>query len=184
MPKYMLCFALVADGQTEEAREILNELEEFAENGYMKPYFVAMAYAALGEIDAAFEWFEKAVKERDEWMIWFGTDPKLDALRKDTRYLDILAETNNPIICTANPSNGRSTNDRKNGKINRRFAVQIFECGAIRAIRRRIFEHRSGRRSDDAAFKCAAFSRASDEFGFAFRRTRNRPVCRGTRTRC
>ena len=28
MPKYMLCFALVADGQYEKAREILNEIFE------------------------------------------------------------------------------------------------------------------------------------------------------------
>ena len=31
-------------------------------------------------------------------MIWFGTDPKLDALRKDKRYLDLLEKTNNPIF--------------------------------------------------------------------------------------
>ena len=64
MPKYMLCFALVADGQTDKAREVLKEVLEFAENNYVKPYFMAMCYAALGELDAAFELFEKALEEQ------------------------------------------------------------------------------------------------------------------------
>lgn len=98
MPKYMLCFALVANGQTEEAQKVLNEFKEFAESNYVKPYFLAMSYAALGELDAALGWFEKAIEGRDEWMIWFGTDPKLDALRKDKRYSEILERTNNPIF--------------------------------------------------------------------------------------
>ena len=98
LPRYMLCHALVADGRREEARRVLNEVVALAEETYVKPYFVAMSYAALGETDAAFEWFEKAVEGRDDWMIWFGTDIKLDELRKDKRYFEILRQTNNPII--------------------------------------------------------------------------------------
>ena len=98
LPKYMLCHALVADGRREEAREILTQLLALAEKSYVKPYFVAMSCVALGEIDLAFEWFEKAVEGRDDWMIWFGTDIKLDPLRRDKRYFEILRKTNNPII--------------------------------------------------------------------------------------
>jgi serine/threonine-protein kinase len=98
LPRYMLCHALVADGQKEEARRVLDEVLALAGKSYVKPYFVAQAYAALGEIELAFEWFEKAVEGRDDWMIWFGTDIKLDALRQDPRYYEILRKTNNPII--------------------------------------------------------------------------------------
>jgi serine/threonine protein kinase/Tfp pilus assembly protein PilF len=98
MPYYMLCFALVDAGRREEARGILDEMKAYSEKTYVKPYFIAMAHAALGEKDEAFEWFEKAVEERNEWMIWFGTDPKLDVLRGDARYFEILKWTNNPII--------------------------------------------------------------------------------------
>jgi tetratricopeptide (TPR) repeat protein len=94
----MLCHALVADGQKEEARRVLDEVLALAGKSYVKPYFVAQAYAALGEIELAFECFEKAVEGRDDWMIWFGTDIKLDALRQDPRYYEILRKTNNPII--------------------------------------------------------------------------------------
>jgi adenylate cyclase len=98
LPKYMLCFALVADERREEAQRVLDSIAASAKTQYVKPYFVAMAYTALGEIDSAFEWFEKSIEERDDWMIWFGTDIKLDALRKDARYFEILRKTNNPII--------------------------------------------------------------------------------------
>ena len=98
LPRYMLCHALVADGQHEEARKVLREVLALAETTYVKPYFVAMMCVALGEIEMAFEWFEKAVGQRDDWMIWFGTDIKLDPLRRDRRYFEILRKNNNPII--------------------------------------------------------------------------------------
>jgi hypothetical protein len=98
LPKYMLCHALVVDGLREEARRDLNEVLALAAETYVKPYFVAMVCAAFGENDLAFEWFEKAVHGRNDWMVWFGTDIKLDALRKERRYFEILRQTNNPII--------------------------------------------------------------------------------------
>ncbi|MCU1289221.1 MAG: Serine/threonine protein kinase [Acidobacteria bacterium] len=98
LPRHLLCFALVADGQRDEARKVLEEILEISRRQHVKPYFIAMAYVAVGESDAAFEWFEKAIEERNEWMIWFGIDPKLDALRNDPRYTEILKRTKNPII--------------------------------------------------------------------------------------
>ncbi|MBX7170296.1 MAG: protein kinase [Pyrinomonadaceae bacterium] len=97
MPKFMLCFALAADNNYEDARKVLAEIKSLGEKGYLKPYYLGMAYAAVGENDLAFEWFEKSLEARDEWMIWFGVDASLDKLRKDPRYLDILRRTNNPI---------------------------------------------------------------------------------------
>ncbi len=99
LPKYMLCFALVADGRRDEARTVLDELLDAAP-GSAKPFFVAMACIALGEIDLAFEWFDRAVAEHDEWMTWFGTEPKLDPIRRDPRYFKILEQTGNPIIAS------------------------------------------------------------------------------------
>ena len=98
LPRYMLGFALVAAGRREEADRVLECVLDLTRRQYVKPYFVAMTFAALGKVDEAFEWFEKSIEERDEWMIWFGTDIKLDALRKDKRYFEILRKTNNPII--------------------------------------------------------------------------------------
>jgi serine/threonine-protein kinase len=97
LPQYALCFALVAAGRKGRAREVLNELKKSAENGYVKPYFMAMAHAALDERDAAFELFERAFAERDHWLLWFCTEPKLDPLRSDIRFIKLTRRLNNPL---------------------------------------------------------------------------------------
>ncbi len=97
MPRYMLCFARAEQGQDAAVSSILNKLLETSKAGYMKPYFIAMAYVAAGDHDKAFEWFERAVDEQNEWMIWFGIEPKLDPIRNDPRYLSLLERTNNPL---------------------------------------------------------------------------------------
>ncbi|HRH43961.1 MAG TPA: protein kinase [Pyrinomonadaceae bacterium] len=96
IPSYILCHALVAANRTEDARMFLDELKKTATKRYIKPYFMAMSHVTLGEFDAAFEWFEKGLEERDQWFVWLGTDPKLDALRKDSRFLELFKKTNNP----------------------------------------------------------------------------------------
>lgn len=96
MPKYMLCYALVAAGRIDDAHGILDEIRSASQ--YVKPYFLAMAYNAVGESDEAFDWLEKAFAERSEWLIWLGTEPKIDLLREDPRYFQLLERMNNPII--------------------------------------------------------------------------------------
>jgi serine/threonine protein kinase/Tfp pilus assembly protein PilF len=95
---YGLCFALAADGRKDEARKYLNHLKNLAAEIYVKPYFLAMAHLALGEIDAAFEHFRMDFEEKDMWLIWFGTEPKLDSIHADPRYLELFRRTKNPIL--------------------------------------------------------------------------------------
>jgi serine/threonine protein kinase/tetratricopeptide (TPR) repeat protein len=97
MPRYMLAHARAESGDMESARKILDKMLRTSEKKHVKAYFVAMCYVAVRDYDKAFEWFEKAVEERNEWLIWFGTEPKLDPIRKDPRYKRILAATNNPL---------------------------------------------------------------------------------------
>ncbi|HEX2641095.1 MAG TPA: protein kinase, partial [Pyrinomonadaceae bacterium] len=98
MPRYMLCHARAAEGNFEAAKLILDKMLAVAETQYVKPYFVAMCYTAVGDVDKAFEWFYRALEERNEFLIWFGTEPKLESLRGDSRFRDILEKTNNPIV--------------------------------------------------------------------------------------
>jgi hypothetical protein len=55
---------------------------------------VALVYAALGEIDPAFTWLEKAYERRAESLCNAKTDPKLDRLRGDPRFAGLLKRMN------------------------------------------------------------------------------------------
>ena len=61
---------------------------------------IALVYAALGEIDLAFTWLEKAYERRAESLCNARIDPKLDGLREDPRFTAILEkdETGNVRI--------------------------------------------------------------------------------------
>jgi serine/threonine protein kinase/tetratricopeptide (TPR) repeat protein len=97
LPSYIYCFALVAAKERAEAETILQEMIAAFERGYFKPYFIAITYVALGDHDKAFEYLEKSFAERDNWLLWFATEPKLDPLRRDPRFNELFRRTNNPL---------------------------------------------------------------------------------------
>lgn len=97
MTDYMLCFALRDAGKIDEARQVRDQLIAREAAEYVMPYFRAMANVAVGDLEEAFRWFERSLDNHDEWMIWFGTDPKLDVIRSDPRYEDLLRRTHNPL---------------------------------------------------------------------------------------
>ena len=53
-------------------------------------YWVASAYALLGEKDAAFEWLEHSINLGMEDSKWLENDKTLDSLRGDKRYAKLL----------------------------------------------------------------------------------------------
>jgi len=124
MPRYMLAHARAATGDIESAQKILDKMLQTAERRYVKPYFIAMCYLAVGDHDKAFEWFERSIDAQDEWMIWFGTEPKLDPIRKDPRYKTILASTNNPLART---DSALETSTPPTGERERSIAVLPFK---------------------------------------------------------
>ena len=97
LPKYELCFALVRANRRDEAREILEDMKKAAASGYVKPYFMAMANAALDERESAFNYFDKAIEEFDPWLLWLGTEAKLDFLHDDPQFQELYRRTDNPM---------------------------------------------------------------------------------------
>jgi TolB-like protein/DNA-binding winged helix-turn-helix (wHTH) protein/Tfp pilus assembly protein PilF len=82
--------AYAVAGQRDEATKIIVELRERAKQPYVSPYLVATIYAGLGDKVQAFEWLEKSYKNRCGWLAWLKVDPKLDSLRSDQRFADLL----------------------------------------------------------------------------------------------
>ena len=124
LPRYMLAHARAASGDMGSAQKILDKMLQTAERKHVKPYFIAMCYVAVGDYDSAFSWFERAVAEGNEWMIWFGTEPKLDPLRGDPRYLKLLQLTKNPM---ADLQKARDITGPTTGERERSIAVLPFK---------------------------------------------------------
>jgi len=82
------CYAL--SGKTEEAKKIINNLIATSKQRYISPYWIAMIYACLGEKDNAFNWLNKAYDERSSGLVWLKVEPKLDRLRSDPRFSELL----------------------------------------------------------------------------------------------
>jgi non-specific serine/threonine protein kinase len=91
-----LGYAYAVAGETERAREVLNELYEQVKQKYVSPYFFAQIYAGLGEKDQAFEWLERAYEERGHWLTYLKIEPMLDSLRSDSRFQELVRRVGLP----------------------------------------------------------------------------------------
>jgi tetratricopeptide (TPR) repeat protein len=85
-----LGYAYAKSGRKDEARKLLADLKEQSKGRYVASYWIAMIYVGLEEKDEAFAWFEKAYQEHSWWLIWLKMDPKVDSLRSDSRFLDLM----------------------------------------------------------------------------------------------
>ena len=59
-------------------------------------YQIAQAYAFPGESDKAFEWLERAYKQRDPGLTQIKNDPILKILRHDQRFTELLKKLHLP----------------------------------------------------------------------------------------
>jgi DNA-binding winged helix-turn-helix (wHTH) protein/TolB-like protein/Tfp pilus assembly protein PilF len=87
----LLGHAYAASGKRAEAQQVLNDLEQLQTQRYVSPYTVAAIYAGLNDQDQAFNWLEKAVGERDIWLMNMKVDPVFAKLRTNRKFSDLLA---------------------------------------------------------------------------------------------
>jgi len=92
LPELARDYALA--GRSAEARQALQDILNHKQNVYVLPYGIAVAYAALGEKDKAFEQLENAFTQRSFFMDFLKTDPRLDTLRPDPRFASLLSRMN------------------------------------------------------------------------------------------
>ncbi len=71
-----------------EAQRILAEVEGQAE--FVDPMAIAQAHAALGDLDQAFTWLERAYRERSLQAWRLQGEPWWDPIRDDPRFVDLL----------------------------------------------------------------------------------------------
>jgi Tol biopolymer transport system component len=90
LPLWTLGYALGRAGKRAEAEAVAEKLKALSNQVYVSPYYQALVYTGLGDRESAFAYLEKAVEARDEWLLWLGTEPKLDDLRSDPRFAVLL----------------------------------------------------------------------------------------------
>ena len=95
---YLACLgeAYAAAGYRDEAQKILEQLSELSKQRYVTPYVVGRICAALGNKEEALRWLETASRERAAWIASLKTDPRLDDLRPEPRFQDLLRRMNFP----------------------------------------------------------------------------------------
>jgi eukaryotic-like serine/threonine-protein kinase len=77
-------------GHIDEARKRLVEIRDLAEEGHASPIWVALACLGVADIDAAFDWLERAFRERDGSLVLVAASPEFDPVRTDPRFHTLL----------------------------------------------------------------------------------------------
>lgn len=91
--EFILCFAYAAAGRNNDAVQLADAMETRSRKEYVKPMFLFFANVAARRNDEAFRYLNTAVEERDPWLVWLGTEAKLDRIKNDPRFTEFLRKT-------------------------------------------------------------------------------------------
>jgi TolB-like protein/DNA-binding winged helix-turn-helix (wHTH) protein/Tfp pilus assembly protein PilF len=93
-----LSHAYASSGDRRHAKQLLDRLIHPQDQRYVEPLFIADAYAGLNDKDHAFEWLNKYSTRPTMYVasLKIKADPRLDNLRSDTRYGELLQKMGLP----------------------------------------------------------------------------------------
>lgn len=77
-------------GDKPAALRILEQLKKTPQGTYVSPVEIALIYLALERKAEALQWLEKGYVERSDLLVYLNVDPRLDSLRSDPRFQDLL----------------------------------------------------------------------------------------------
>lgn len=92
-----LAAAYARAGDKSAAENVLKEMDEIEEQRYISPYHRALVHSALGHVDKALDWLERAYKNRDAKILWVAVDPELGPLHGHSRYNNVLEKLNHRL---------------------------------------------------------------------------------------
>ena len=86
-----LGYARALAGDRHGAGAIVRELLDRAKERHVPGYWVAVAYAGLGERDQVFAWLDRAFADREGILVTLNVDPFFDRVRDDPRFERLIA---------------------------------------------------------------------------------------------
>ena len=85
-----MAYSLASAGRSTEARAILQRLEERKKNAFVPAYNLAIILTALNQNDEAIEYLRQAYDEKDWAMFVLSTEPRLDPLRSEPGFKELV----------------------------------------------------------------------------------------------
>ena len=85
-----LGFAYGASGEVGKALDIIGRLEEAARSRYVPAESAAIVYIGMGDLERGIECLKRGVEERSSYMPFLEVDPRLDPVRRDPRFTELL----------------------------------------------------------------------------------------------
>jgi TolB-like protein/DNA-binding winged helix-turn-helix (wHTH) protein/Tfp pilus assembly protein PilF len=77
-------------GDQDAARKVIARLQEASKHHYVSAFDMAAVFAGIGDPDTAFHWLEKAYTQRESQMAFLNITRRIDPLRSDPRFADLL----------------------------------------------------------------------------------------------
>src|SRR5580658_141430 len=84
--------ALAISGDAAGARRAIADLSRLAQTRYVSSLYFAAVYTGLGENRTALDWLDRAYTERNDRLVYLGSEPMADPLRSDPRFARLLAK--------------------------------------------------------------------------------------------
>ncbi len=91
-------------GQTDQAKAVLDGLEQKRRTDYVDATFMAVLRDVLGQRDAAFQELARAGEENSTWLFAMDVDPRMDPFRKDPRFDRVAAVAATSVAATVTAS--------------------------------------------------------------------------------
>jgi eukaryotic-like serine/threonine-protein kinase len=85
-----LAYTYAISGKQNEAKTILDQLNQRQTREYVSPVYLALVYAGLGDHDKAIQWLQKGYQERSDAITFIKVEPRFDSLRGDVRFQELL----------------------------------------------------------------------------------------------
>jgi eukaryotic-like serine/threonine-protein kinase len=89
-----LAYGYAVTGRRADAKRLVEMLVASDGSRYVPPFHIALAYAGLGDKDAAFRWLERAYNEHASFMDGVKVTPGLNVLHSDPRFAALLKRMN------------------------------------------------------------------------------------------
>jgi serine/threonine protein kinase/Tfp pilus assembly protein PilF len=90
-------------GKRDICHSLLEELSEISRRRYVPPYELAMVYEGLNETEQVYDLLARALADRSHSLALVGVDPRVDRLRGDARFEELIAQVGLPQAAMFSP---------------------------------------------------------------------------------